>query len=1112
MSIFRIPKKKIAHVQEVKTQEHNSVLHRRGETPAVQKSVGYFSKKHASIHGKKRDCKEKEGSNVRNIKKDTKPVIPVHPHPPVVEGWAKIARVPVHSGSCYPQAGFSNMDIRCRYPPPVAHPEYGNPKPQLEMANQVRMHPGPHMGYVRPPVIAKAECNLPGAKHGLMDTDKPVKQVNVLINIPPPPPLEKLDLSSPMLEEKDAVNIQPLAHESSPVMSHDYSSDGESDVSEICKTKVASLQPSQTNVTNSSNDDKTERCKVNLRCALPSVTNETNTPDIDVADICKGSLSNAQPPNINMEETPNKNTATSVSDTSGEVLKAKEIEPHHKVTAVHESSKGKLETTGGSSKDHYQNLDKKQKIRLYEKRKKYYHESRKRYYAEKGDKKKFWYKEYEKRKKEYYHLKIYLYKEKKREYYENKILRKSQEVHSNEGSQLCDEAQTSEDKETSNDTAMEAEEAPYSPTASPIDYDDDDYSTDVPRSLLGDAPRKQTAKENDQEGNTLSNDDYDESFFKIDVKASLLDDAPRKQALGEEDPERSVLLNYSTEKLKEMIMQVMDTLHQKPGDKCNSEDQSADSEIKSKKECESKADSDKSQSGDSTSSISLLGKTSGSLSVTSASLLQQQTSTTVTPVSVTSVLDKIPRPVPPPSAPVSLPPLLLSKCVLKDSVPTSSASLMTGSVPQPVPSAAVLSSVSSSTSNKQLIPELSSSLKCVSSTETPSIALPGKHSEFEKSDLEAKEEDSVVTSTPQSGTSLMSLSPLPSLQHGKEFATECIKDSEKGSRPSVPHDDMFPPLPPPLPPPPPEEEEIARTASGSVNENEIRLEEQNASDDMTEVPMDIDSDDETGHCHDSDGDDNKVSDSHNIKDDNVLSDDIDRDGAEIVTCSDNDKQYLSKFGICEKKSPSVEKEMDEGSADNNHLSKLLKKLMRVSNEIKSREISEKERKSSAGIKEITAEKECGSSAGMKEVTTDLTLKKPSSCLDSTVLNQQEAEDCDPLREQNAPSVHSPHTGKALSPAKNKETMNIGSNASNLEETSVLSNKQEEKEKSDTTQSGNFMNEIEIIGTKEPRKNLICVDEILLSVEAADQPPDLQIIYTDLRSDPSEMRNTVRVSI
>ncbi|XP_063861963.1 uncharacterized protein LOC135101632 isoform X1 [Scylla paramamosain] len=1095
LASFKIPKKKVTHVQELETQEHNSVLHRRGEMPATQKSVGYSSNKRTSIHGKKRDCKERESCNVRNIKKDTKPVIPAHPHPPVVEGWAKMARLPVHSGGFYPQAGFPNMDIRCKYPTPVAHPQCGNSKSQLEMANQVRMYSGPHMGYARPPVIAKAEYNnLPSSKHGVINADKPVKQMNVPVNIPPPPPLEKLEFGSPKLGQNNG-NIQSLPYESSPVMSYGYSSDGESDVSEICKTKVASSQPSQINLTDSSNNAKTEMCKVSLSSALPSLTNESNTHDTDVAEICKVSLSNAQPCKTDIEATPNMNTATCISDTSSEViLKAKEIEPHFKVTAAHESSKDKVETTGGASKDHYQHLDKKQKIRLYEKRKKYYYESRKRYHAEKGDKKRFWYKEYEKRKKEYYHLKIYLYKEKKRDN-ENKVLRKNHEIHSNdEDPQLYNETEASECRETSNDTAMEAEETPYSPTASPVDYDEDDYSTDVQRSLLDDAPRKQTVKEKDQERNTPSNDDCDENFYKIDVKASLLDDALRKQAL-DEDQEGSVLLNYPTEKLKEMIMQVMSTLHQQSGDdKCNSENQSVDSEVKFEKGCESKADGDKTQSLDSTSSFSLLAKTSGSLCVPSASLLNQHTSVTVTPVSVTSALDKIPHPVPPPSAPLSLPPLLLSKCVLKDSVSTNSASLMTDSSPQPISSsAAVLSSVSSSISNKQLIHAQSSSLDSVSSTKTLNTALPVEYSMFEKSDPEVKKEDSVLTSTPQSGTSVTSLPPLPSLEHEKEFVTECTKDSENGSGPSIPHDEMFPPLPPPPPPP---EEKNAKKKSGSVDENELGLEEQNVSDDMTEVPMDIDSDDETGDCHDSDGE-SRVSDCHdNIRGDNLISvcHDIDKGGTEIVICCDNDKEYLSKFGICEKKSPSLEKEMDEDdSTDNLRLTKLLKKLMKMSNANKPGDITEKD---------------YGSSAGMKEITTDLTVDKASSCLDSAVLDQQEVEDCNPLREQSTPSVHSPDIGRTVSSAKNKETMKMGPSARQLEVTSVFSDKQDEKERCDTTRA-NFMNEIEIIGMKEPRKNLICVDEILMSVEAADHPPDLQIIYTDLRSGPSEMRNTIR---
>nr|XP_053641412.1 LOW QUALITY PROTEIN: uncharacterized protein LOC128695046 [Cherax quadricarinatus] len=145
-------------------------------------------------------------------------------------------------------------------------------------------------------------------------------------------------------------------------------------------------------------------------------------------------------------------------------------------------------------------LDKKQKIRLYEKVKRFYYEAKKRYHEEKGEKKQMKYVEYEKRKKEYYDLKIYLYEEKKREYEANKKnqkenLSKSRNVRQSskpkeKGSkQILEPVSTLKTKTPQDNTedigcANSEKEDPYSPTGSPILLDPEFSDINVRASLL----------------------------------------------------------------------------------------------------------------------------------------------------------------------------------------------------------------------------------------------------------------------------------------------------------------------------------------------------------------------------------------------------------------------------------------------------------------------------------------------------------------------------------------------------------------------------------------------------------------------------------------------------
>lgn len=1122
------------HTGEPKTQEQNSVLLRRGESQATSKSVGYFSKKQFSARSKKADFRDKERHNARNIKNETKPVYPTQP---VVEGWAKRAPSTPYGGGYYPQAGFPNIPVRNMSPATGTHVGPGHPKKVVETMNQPKMQ---LISHERPHMTAKTNYNnIPCSQFGATSSDRPVWSLNV----PSPPQLEKLDVSS--LLKPNSGNIHTPC-ESSPVMSYGNSSDGESDIAETVKTSSSSTprQLPHTGVTGSLSTGMTKIFKANSSTAQ-SPTQEMGSPNIEVTQANKACLSSAQPPSSNLSGTSNINvTDTSkanvnnvqsfhpvstgtpdISDTikvtdtlSGEASHVKDL-TSKVATSQNSESRDQVEARKGTSKDHYHNLDKRQKIKLYEKRKRYYLESRKKFYAEKGDKKHFWYKEYEKRKKEYYHLKLYLYKEKKREQMANKIHKESQDSHKALASiavdsEMCDEPESPKHSEENCKSVLE-EDVPYSPTGSPIAFDD------------------------------------------IDVSKSVCDKPPKK--LPADEKEQEISLNFTTDKLKETLLHIMETLSQQASDvKCDDENQSGDTEAMSERN-ELVETRDEFSIKESTSTRPAPPKVSESFlslktteSFLSSSSLPLPLQEMLQPPSISSpLLDKalvpaiqpslsdlqltshissknLPKksstvpsactpqvPAPPPqsiSGPTSTPPLPVPP-PQSISDPTSTTPL---SVPPPQPASrpTSISLTFSVTSNKNSVHQASTNS--------------GKNSSCPNSEgkaelpLSAPPMQSFLGETLQSGipvehslpkclSEYITLPPLPSSPPpplpGQELTEEMsryVQDSACNSVTS--RDEAVPPLPPP--PPPPLFERLSKLSKASTDS----IQEIDITDDMTEVPMDIDSDDdknyerndcpktredrdyESSGCQDNNekNDNVETSDCLNNNDDTNVTENSNNKGPEGL---ESDKDFLALFGVHEDNSSALEEETGNKSAGDLKMTTLLRKLMNVTTTKKP-------------VDELQTDR-CGHS----RVHTPSVLERPNSGVHPMSHKEKEIDDSDSASEQKILPVTNVNVSKEVDIVSENDTPGKTTKEQEADVTSLHScSKINRKRKShDGTIDASLKGEIEIITPKEPPRNLICVDEILLSVEAADQPTDLQIIYADLRKTPRGRPNVVRVS-
>lgn len=1049
------------------------------------------------------------------------------------------------------------MPVRTISPSSGTHigPGYSNKLTETSV-NQHRMQFSSHE---RQHMTAKtdiAKSNIPCSQFGATSSDKPVWSLNV----PPPPQLEKLDLSSVLKHDNES--IQKTPYESSPVMSYGYSSDGESDITETGKLSSNNRQKTQlplTSMTDSPNTDLTNIYIANSLTTQPS-TKETGSPDVEVTQVNKANVGSAQPPqsnvsgilNLNISETckadvssvqssqPNSTstldiaTTTKVTNPSSEEVSHKEMDSRVAASKSAELIRDKLEAREGTSKDHYQNLDKRQKIKLYEKRKRYYNDSRRKYYAEKGDKKHFWYKEYEKRKKEYYHLKLYLYKEKKREQMA-KILKKSKNSQDNRvdkatasivvDSEPCTEPESSKQKESCK--SVEDEEIPYSPTGSPIAFDD----IDVSKSVV-DEPSKITAS---------------------DIK------------------EQEVNLNYPADKLKETLMQILKAINQESSNvKEVSESHPRNTEVKSKKN-ESAEANDQLHTSEPTSPCSSPPKISESF--LSLKTTESFLSSSSLPLPLKEIL--LPSSVPSPLlVQVSQPSLSdlqsshsSSKPLSQDSLtvpfsstctppsPVSAPQSLLGPTTPPLPAPSP-QTIPGPTSTPPLpVPPPHSIPDAIA---TPPLPVPppwssnsGKNSSCPnierkvdlptsaqlKSFLGGKTHSGIPDVHPlqKSLPKYVALPPLPSSpappQSGQESVKETSIDIQDSYLSSVtPGDEAVPPLPPPPLPPLLEKSESYNTKQGGLGEICI-------TDDMTEVPMDIDSDEndnserydfhdnnkdykkiETLDCLDSDeGNDSERCNSHdtlegkyeslscqdNTKEKELIetldclsntdyaSETGNKDGSEG---HESDRDFLALFGIYDN-SPALGKEADRESTGDKEITTLVRKLMSVT----------------STRKPVNDQGNDIGHARVEEISTTSILGRPSSGVHALAHNEKEMKDSGTSKEPILP-VSNVDFNEEVSIVPENNTPGMATKEQEADTSLRPCSKEKRKGKSsDGAIDANLKSEIEIIAPKEPPKNLICVDEILLSVKAADQPTDLQIIYADLRKTPREKPNIIRVS-
>lgn len=1034
------------------------------------------------------------------------------------------------------------MPVRTISPSSGTHigPGYSNKLTETSV-NQHRMQFSSHERQHTTAKTDIAKSNIPCSQLGATSSDKPVWSLNV----PPPPQLEKLDLSSVLKHDNES--IQKTPYESSPVMSYGYSSDGESDVTETSKLSSNNRQKTQlplTSMTDNPNTDVTNIYKANSLTTQP-FTKETGSPDVVVTQVNIANVGSAQPPqsnvsgilNLNISETC-KADVSSVQSSQPNSTGTLDITTTTKVTnpsseeVSHKEMDSRVAASKSASKDHYQNLDKRQKIKLYEKRKRYYNESRRKYYAEKGDKKHFWYKEYEKRKKEYYHLKLYLYKEKKREQMA-KILKEGKNSQDKAtasivvDSEPCTEPQLPKQKESCK--SVEEEEIPYSPTGSPIAFDD------------------------------------------IDVSKSVVNESSKKTA--PDIKEQEVNLNYPADKLKETLMQILKAINQESSNvKEVSESQSRNTEVKSKKN-ESAEANDELHPLEPTSPCSSPPKISESFlslktteSFLSSSSLPLPLKEILLPSSVPSpLLDKVSQPSlsdlqstsHPSSKPLSQDSLTVpfsSTCTPPSPVSAPQSLLGPTTPPLPAPSPQTIPDPTSTPPVP--VPPPHSIPDAIA---TPPLPVPppqssntGKNSSCPniekkvdlptsaqlKSFLGGKTHSGIadVHSLPKSLPKYVALPPLPSSpappQTGQESVKETSIDIQDSYQSSVtPGDEAVPPLPPPPLPP------LLEKSTESYNANQGGLGEICITDDMTEVPMDIDSDEddnserydfhennkeykkiETLDCLDSDeGNDSEQCNSHDTLEGKYESlscrdNTKEKELIETLDCLSNtdyaseignkdgseghesDRDFLALFGIYDN-SPAFGKEADRESTGDKEITTLVQKLMSVT----------------STRKPVNDQGNDIGHARVEEISTTSVLERPSSGVHPLAHNEKEMEDSGTSREPILP-VSNVDVNKEVSIVPENNTPGMATKEQEADTSPRPCSKEKRKGKSSNGAiDANLKSEIEIIAPKEPPKNLICVDEILLSVKAADQPTDLQIIYADLRKTPREKPNIIRVS-
>ncbi|KAK8739764.1 hypothetical protein OTU49_003182 [Cherax quadricarinatus] len=468
ITTFKIPKKKVVETRGSDGDKQNLVLSRRKEILGPGKVSSYYSHKTSGNDDKNRSF-SREWNSYRKI--DNR-----NPNKNALETGVQTKQQIIEKWTKWEASHISGRNTVVRGSPAAAcsfndNPGYGLKRlqhmPQMEQKKKIPYQVSSSPVMDKQCMMSDYSAVRPEGRDLNMSNSlisenqkaqcKPERkpETNVLLNVPPPPIVDNWGMM-PSRNDVEITDDILYAGEFSPAESS-------ASPQESCHG-IKEPEPLEKNIE-------------------PNVLSDNKNVSSDVREI-KSSLAG----NENAQKGPNDTNSTSVSGN-------KQIDNGTTVDKIRD-----VITVVNTVEERCRHLDKKQKMRLYEKVKRFYYEAKKRYHEEKGEKKQMKYVEYEKRKKEYYDLKIYLYEEKKREYEANKKnqkenLSKSRNVRQSskpkeKGSkQILEPVSTLKTKTPQDNTedigcANSEKEDPYSPTGSPILLDPEFSDINVRASLL----------------------------------------------------------------------------------------------------------------------------------------------------------------------------------------------------------------------------------------------------------------------------------------------------------------------------------------------------------------------------------------------------------------------------------------------------------------------------------------------------------------------------------------------------------------------------------------------------------------------------------------------------
>ncbi|XP_071524421.1 uncharacterized protein [Panulirus ornatus] len=475
ITTFRIPKKKLTNVRQSEVQEPTSVLSKREEWLASKKSVGYSSNKMVYDRKSRRlkgDWNPQRIADTRNQNKTTlEPGFP--PHSRMKDGWTKkeMHQIPGREAHSYdsPMSGCGVNDSpgsgydRQQYGSSVEH----------EMTVPLIF---PSQGVERWGIIPSSSMTE-------------AKRKDPSITKSPLAELEKLQLGPAVEHDTEVWSF----HAPPPPLVESWVSTSSRSMSEHMYINSFSNESSPANLRNSPDNSS------------QSLTDSAQIPRLNMPELGTNKIKDLMCKGVNENKI----------NTDSEDIRMIEYKAETLLTSGNKETE-EIKPKENDIINQFCNMDKKQKMRHYEKRKRQYYEAKKKYHDEKGEKKQWRFEEYERRKKEYYDMKRYLYEEKKKEYELKKKIQKENLAKLKavkedpkvqiEGSQKDNHKvpeptlEDSQVKESDNDihSVGDDRKSPYSPSVSPVTFNKKLSVTSDSASTLGEKTLGESVSSHEQ--------------------------------------------------------------------------------------------------------------------------------------------------------------------------------------------------------------------------------------------------------------------------------------------------------------------------------------------------------------------------------------------------------------------------------------------------------------------------------------------------------------------------------------------------------------------------------------------------------------------------------------